>query len=190
MAWDQKKVEQVQHDPDIAHLTKVFRMGGDVAFGLAQLYRERGNYEAAIWYYSEELKRRPYSPYSIVARIELGDLLFTVGRDEEAESQYRQVLKYNIAEKARIMHNLGIILWRKGEVKECCRLLEGALKRDPHLYSSYFALMEIYEQEGNIRKLAKTRERFATVAQMLPSTEGEEFAAIKKKLERLWNRGR
>lgn len=178
------KAQKVQLDPDIAHLEKVFQMGAEVGIGLAALYIARGDDEAAVRYYNEVLEE---DPYNISARAELGHILFRLGRDEEAEAQYRRVLQYDTSDNAMIMHNLGIILWRRGEEKESCRLFEGALKRDPYFYASYFALMEIYERQGNHRKAAGIRKRFAKASQRALRSEERELEEIKEMIKRTWN---
>ena len=93
-----------------------------------------------------ELNRKLPAPDGWPA-LNLGKLLRTRGDVDEAESLFREALKYN-PRFPQAHYQLGILLEHKGRMDEATSELTTAAELDPEYADPHYALMRIYQRQG------------------------------------------
>jgi Flp pilus assembly protein TadD len=103
------------------------------------------------------------NPKAWMAHNNLGILLASEGRDDEAEKQFREALELRPLH-APALNNLGYLLLRGGRHAEAVALLEQAVARDPddlnsrlHLADAFRALGKLDEAVRELREAAARR---------------------------------
>jgi tetratricopeptide (TPR) repeat protein len=77
----------------------------------------------------------------------LANVLYNLGRREQAAERYRQVLELD-AEFVEAWNNLGNVLTELGETEEAISALERALHCDPHYADAHYNLAGVLDQSG------------------------------------------
>jgi len=93
-----------------------------------------------------ELNRQLPAPDGWPA-LNLGKLLRTRGDVDEAETLFREALKYN-PRFPQAHYQLGILLEHKGRIDEATSELTTAAELDPEYADPQYALMRIYQRQG------------------------------------------
>ena len=93
-----------------------------------------------------ELNRRLAPPDAWPA-LNLGKLLRTRGDVDEAESMFREALRYNPG-FAQAHYQLGVLLEQRGQIDPATAELMKAVELDPQYADPHYALMRIYQRLG------------------------------------------
>jgi arylsulfatase A-like enzyme/Tfp pilus assembly protein PilF len=112
---------------------------------LARMYRNRGDWAAAMEGYKSALKLDPKNPQNW---FQLATLYLDRGRVEEAEKTFRQALAAN-PDMGAALNGLGVIAWSRGRSDEAERLIRRALELEPDLRTGKFNLGRILEARGD-----------------------------------------
>jgi len=111
---------------------------------LGNLYNINGNYAEAIGYYSEVLKK---DPYSSVARNNLGISLRSVGRFDEAINHFFKAVQMN-PEYGKSHYNLGVALKEINRFDEAIHHYSEALRINPKHINAHNKLGLVLAGQG------------------------------------------
>jgi tetratricopeptide (TPR) repeat protein len=101
---------------------------------------------AAQYRKAVELNRRATAPEAWPP-LNLGKLLRTRGDLDEAETLFREALRYN-PQFPQAHYQLGVLLENRGHVDEASAELLKAAELDPNYADPHYALMRIYQKQG------------------------------------------
>ncbi len=140
----QRKYDEARRELD-ALLTE---QPGDVegSLSLAELAMERGQHADAVQVVSAltdhhgQLARA----YQVLGRAELN-----LGRLDAAEASFRRLWEL-APHEPDARYWLGVALWRRGQVDQARRLLEGNIKRFPNHVDSVNTMAQLREQSGGV----------------------------------------
>lgn len=111
----------------------------------------RGDFRAAIASFESVLQDDPEIP---MVYEYLGTCWQKLSAPAKAERVYRQALERGI-ESPRLHHEIGRILWQRGDLEEAERELQIALALDPLSVAAHYDLANLYRGEGDLRQAAE-----------------------------------
>ncbi|HEY8548376.1 MAG TPA: tetratricopeptide repeat protein [Vicinamibacterales bacterium] len=114
-------------------------------------------------------------PSLTAARVRLGDLLFDLGRLDESEATYREVLRERPT-SALAAYGLGRVLRARGEA-DGVAYLERAVEWEPSFRAALYALGQAYEAAGDRERAAAAFTRYRD-ARSQPSIDGDPMERV------------
>ncbi len=129
----------------------------NVQEGLASTYRLQKRFNEALSKINGTIKAGFYDFYTYQV---LGEIYLDMGDEEKAQDAWGKSLSLN-PKAARILSNLGTLYLRKGQLFKAKEYFQAAIEADPFLYTSYFGLACVLEEEGNIDAAIKAHEKSA-----------------------------
>jgi tetratricopeptide (TPR) repeat protein len=121
---------------------------------LGTVFEERGDFEAALWHYSEALKiQTNYTD----AHVNVGIQLARQGRIDEALGHFYAALALNAS--AKVQYNLGNALLDKGDWNEAASHLASALEQEPDFAEAHYNLgLALFMQRNSASAVTHYRE--------------------------------
>jgi tetratricopeptide (TPR) repeat protein len=155
---------------------------------LGLCYEALNQPDNAILHYREavRLNRLERKTPSAWPALNLGILLRTQGELDEAESLFREALKYD-AQFARAHYQLGVVLEQRGRMDESVNALRRATTADAALAEPYYALSRIYRRLGRAADADAALATFQRLheAQKTPQPSPQDTLASKTTLEQI-----
>lgn len=157
--------------------------------GLSTLYAKKGKTEKALALADEVVKKAPERAYAHVIK---GDLLYSQGKEREAEAEYEMAVQKKVAEPYQegVAYNqLGRFYASRGEYQEARELYDQAVEIDPYYIEATSNKGVTYAKEGKWDKAldayrqALTLDKNDTFALVL-AKKAEEMLALQKDVER------
>ena len=140
-----KKAASVAHLPAPA-LQSLPQLSADQWCDLALEIEQGSPLEArAAYHHALDL-----DPANVVARINLGRLLYAEGNLVGAEAHFRDAARHE-ADCALAWYNLGVVLEDTGRADEALTCYESAVKAEPELADAHWNLSLLYERGGRHR---------------------------------------
>jgi len=109
----------------------------------------KGEYEAALKHFAEVCKDREAAPSGRI--IEYSQVLFEMGRYEDAQAVCEEFLKHHPGE-ARVRTRLGEVLYETGALKKAEEAFRLALKTSPDSVLAKFGLAMVFRATGRDRE--------------------------------------
>ncbi len=123
---------------------------------MAKILQKKGRLESAI---TELRKAMVMDPNSVDILLELGELLCTAGRSQEALELVEGVKVTKQSEKARTLLITGWAKRKMGKLDAAEELLFEATKLDPKSIRSFFELGNVYQTKGDVEKAMQAYRR-------------------------------
>jgi tetratricopeptide (TPR) repeat protein len=125
-------------------------------FGLARVYLEMANYDAAVEFLNKEISIHPYSG---AAHLLLGSLYLLRAEFDQARSHAETALRLGQnSSEAYLL--LGRIHARLGDLAQAAAQMEHALELQPQLPTAHYELATIYTKQGRVQLAEKHLQLF------------------------------
>lgn len=130
-------------------------------------------YEEAIQQYRNAIRlNREHNIHSAWPSLNLGTLLVTLDRLEEAESLFRESLQFD-ANFAQAHYQLGVLLQKQNKITEAVGELNRAAVLDPAYSEPHYALARLYRKAGNLEQAQRELQIFQDLKAKAPTPRME-----------------
>ncbi len=130
-------------------------------------------YEEAIQQYRNAIRlNREHNLRSAWPSLNLGTLLVTLDRLDEAEPLFRESLQFD-ANFAQAHYQLGVLLQKQNKIPEAVKELNRAAALDPAYSEPHYALARLYRRAGNLEQAERELQIFQDLKAKAPAPRME-----------------